>query len=144
MPESKSARLGDERLVGVIAAAPNSTWQTAQPFEFGQTIYGSSDERPYAPSPAEDAYSAMLKGFQWFRFTFPGNEPRLVYFELTTTDRDVPLDIDIFSFGKEGAGQANVVPYREGESIYSIEATQNYPGLYKFRTRILIPAKPIL
>jgi hypothetical protein len=34
----------------VIAAAPNGTWQNAQPFEFGQTIYGSDDERPYAPS----------------------------------------------------------------------------------------------
>ena len=57
---------------GVIAAAPNSTWQTAQPFEFGQTIYGSDDERPYAPSPSEDAYQAMLKGFQWFKFTYQG------------------------------------------------------------------------
>ncbi len=141
VPESKSASMSDGRLVGVIAAAPNGTWQTAQPFEFGQTIYGSSDERPYAPSPTEDAYAAMLKGFQWFRFRFPGNEPRLVYFELTTTDRDVPLDIDIFTLGKNGAGQPDVVPYRQGESVYSIEATQNYPGLYKFRTRILNPGQ---
>src|SRR5579864_9125868 len=51
---------------GVIAAAPNSTWQTAQSFELGQTIFGSDDQRPYAPSPSEDAYAAMLKGFQWF------------------------------------------------------------------------------
>ena len=57
---------------GVIAAAPNGTWQTAQPFEFGQTIYGSDDERPYAPSPSEDGYQAMLKGFQWFKFTYHG------------------------------------------------------------------------
>src|ERR1700678_2339211 len=34
---------------GVIAAAPNDTWQSAQPFELGQTIFGSDDERPYAP-----------------------------------------------------------------------------------------------
>src|SRR5580658_7218231 len=27
--------------LGVIAAAPNDTWQNAQPFEVGQTIYGS-------------------------------------------------------------------------------------------------------
>ena len=31
---------------GIIAAAPNGTWQTAQPFELGQTIFGSDDERP--------------------------------------------------------------------------------------------------
>lgn len=126
---------------GVIAAAPNGTWETAQRFEFGQTIYGSADERPYAPSPAEDAYAAMLKGFQWFRFTFQGSEPRLAYFELNVTDRDVPLDVDIFTVAKNSAGQADVVPYKEGTSVYRIEATQNYPGLYKFRTRILKPGE---
>lgn len=54
---------------GVIAAAPNDSWQIAQPFELGQTIFGSDDERPYASSKGEDGYAAMLKGFQWFRFT---------------------------------------------------------------------------
>ncbi len=139
VPEGDAEDAGDH--AGVIAAEPNETWQTAQPFEFGQTIYGSSDERPYAPSPAEDAYAAMLKGFQWFRFTFHGSEPRLAYFELTVTDRDVPLDVDVFTLDKNSAGQPDVVPYREGESVYRIEATQNYPGLYKFRTRILKPGE---
>ncbi len=77
-------------LRGVIAAAPNDSWQKAQPFELGQTIYGSDDERPYAPFKGEDGYAAMLKGFQWFRFTFRENKPRLVYFVLNVTDRDVP------------------------------------------------------
>ena len=47
---SKPQRHVTEPLPGLIAAAPNDTWQTAQPFQFGQTIYGSDDERPYAPS----------------------------------------------------------------------------------------------
>jgi hypothetical protein len=121
---------------GVIAAAPNGTWQTAQPFEFGQTIYGSDDERPYAPSRNEDGYAAMLKGFQWFKFTFKEPKPRLVFFTLNVTDRDVPLDVDIFQLGKD-----DVVPYNTGEFVYQVEATQNYPGLYKFRTRILQPGQ---
>jgi hypothetical protein len=50
----------------IIAIQPNSTWQTAQPFEFGQTIFGSADERPYVPAPKEDAYAAMLKVFIGF------------------------------------------------------------------------------
>jgi HEAT repeat protein len=124
---------------GAIASAPNSTWQTAQPFEFGQTIYGSDDERPYAPSPSEDAYQAMLKGFQWFKFTYHGAQPRLAYFVLNVTDRDVPLDVDIFRLGKDADGQQDVVPFNDGEFVYQIEATQNYPGLYKFRTRTLQP-----
>jgi HEAT repeat protein len=126
---------------GVIAAAPNGSWQSAQPFELGQTIFGSDDERPYAPSKSEDGYAAMLKGFQWFRFTFREKQPRLVYFVLNVTDRDVPLDVDIFQMGKDEAGQPDVVPFTAGEFVYQVEATQNYPGLYKFRTRILQPGE---
>jgi len=124
---------------GVIAAAPNGTWQEAQPFELGQTIFGSDDERPYAPSNSEDGYAAMLKGFQWFRFIFREKTPRLVYFVLNVTDRDVPFDIDIFQAGKDATGKPDIVPFSAGEFVYQVEATQNYPGLYKFRTRILQP-----
>ena len=126
---------------GVIAAAPNDTWQTAQPFKFGQTIFGSDDERPYAPSKSEDGYAAMVKGFQWFRFVFREKQPRLVYFVLNVTDRDVPLDVDIFKLGKDADGQPDMVPFSDGQFIYQVEATQNYPGLYKFRTRILQPGQ---
>ena len=126
---------------GVISAAPNGTWQDAQPFELGQTIFGSDDERPYAPSKSEDGYAAMVKGFQWFRFTFREKEPKLLYFVLNVTDRDVPLDVDIFQVGKNTDGQPDVVPFTSGEFVYQIEATQNYPGLYKFRTRILQPGQ---
>jgi HEAT repeat protein len=83
----------------------------------------------------------MLKGFQWFRFTFRAKQPRLVYFVLNVTDRDVPLDVDIFQLGKNDSGQPDVVPYSTGEFVYQVEATQNYPGLYKFRTRILQPGQ---
>ena len=125
----------------VISAYPNGAWETAQPIEFGQTIFGSDDERPYAPAPAEDAYAAMVKGFQWFKFTFHGKEPRLAFFVLGITDRDVPLDVEVFrpALRDEGDGQSGVVPYNDGQFVYQIEATQNYPGLYKFRTRILKP-----
>ncbi|HEX4487917.1 MAG TPA: hypothetical protein VH088_16695 [Terriglobales bacterium] len=121
---------------GVIAASPNNSWQNAQTFEIGQTIFGSDDERPYAPSKSEDGYAAMVKGFQWFRFTFHEKQPRLVYFVLNVTDRDVPLDVDIF---QASIDHADVVPFSDGEFVYQVEATQNYPGLYKFRTRILQP-----
>lgn len=125
----------------VIAAYPNGDWHHAQPFEFGQTIYGSADERPYAPAPVEDTYAAMIKGFQWFRFTFHGKEPRLAYFVLNVTDRDVPFDVYLYQLKKNASGQSELVPYQKGEFVYQIESTQNYPGLYKFRTRILEPGQ---
>jgi HEAT repeat protein len=139
-PHPQAAHAAQEQ-VGVIATAPNNTWQTAQGFELGQTIYGSDDERPYAPSPAGDGYEAMLKGFQWFKFIYHGAESRLVYFVLNVTDRDVPLDVDIFRQGKNAGGQDDAVPFNDGEFVYQIEATQNYPGLYKFRTRIVQPGQ---
>ncbi len=125
----------------VIAAYPNGDWHHAQSFEFGQTIYGSADERPYAPAPVEDTYAAMIKGFQWFRFTFQGKEPRLAYFVLSVTDRDVPFDVYLYQLEKDKSGQSNLVPYKKGEFVYQIESTQNYPGLYKFRTRVLDPGQ---
>lgn len=125
----------------VIAASPNGTWQTAQRIEFGQTVYGGADERPYAPSPGEDGYQALLKGFQWFQFTYHGDQARLVYFVVDITDREVPLDVDVFTPSKNGAGQPTITPYGTGGFVYKIEATQNYPGLYKFRTRILHPGE---
>ena len=132
---------GTSNQPALIAAQPNSTWQTAQSFEFGQTIFGSGDERPYAPAPAEDAYAAMLRGFQWFKFTFQQAAPRLAYFVLDVTDRDVPYDVDIYQLGKDKEGRPDVVPSTEGQFVYQPEATQNYPGLYKFRTRILKPGE---
>jgi HEAT repeat protein len=125
----------------VLAAMPNDTWQSAQSFDFGQTIFGASDERPYAPAPDEDRYAALTKGFQWFKFTFHGDKPKLAYFDIDVTDRQVPLDVDIFMPSKDSAGHFDIKPYTKGASTYQIEATQNYPGLYKFRTRILDPGQ---
>ncbi len=135
------ASAGGRQSRGVIAAAPNGTWQSAQPFKLGQTIFGSDDERPYAPAKNEDGYAAMIKGFQWFRFTFREQQPKLIYFVLNVTDRDVPLDVDIFQAGKDSDGKPDAVPFTDGEFVYKVEATQNYPGLYKFRTRILQPGR---
>jgi hypothetical protein len=125
----------------VIAALPNDTWQTAQVVKFGQTIYGASDERPYAPAPDHDRYGALVRGFQWFKFKFEKTKLELAYFVADITDREVPLDIDVFADGKDSSGKATVKPFTNGASIYQIEATQNYPGLYKFRTRILQPGQ---
>ena len=136
LPESAA---GPDHHRGVIAAALNGAWQSAQAFELGQTIFGGDDERPYAPSKSEDEYAAMLKGFQWFRFTFREREPKLVYFALNVIDRDVPYDVDVFELGKGSDGKPDVVPFTDGEFVYKVEATQNYPGLYRFRTRILQP-----
>ncbi len=120
----------------VVAALPNSTWRQAQTIELGKTVFGSADERPYVPASMENAYADLMRGFQWFRFTVPGKDAKLAYFDLETPDRDVPPDLDVFE-----PADGDIVPYREGASAYNPEATQNYPGLSPFRTRILHPGK---
>ena len=85
----------------VIAAQPNSTWQQAQELELGQTVFGTGDERAFIPAPSEDTYQALVKGFQWFRFTYKGTGSKLVYFTLDILDREVPVDIEIFQLGKK-------------------------------------------
>ncbi len=137
----RSASSVDSSRAAAIAAQPNATWQQAQEFRYGQTLFGASDERPYTPAPSEDAYQALLKGFQWFKFTFPGSSPRLVYFVLNVLDRDVPPDVDIYTPGANASGETGVLPYKDGAFVYQPEATQNFPGLYKFRTRILKPGQ---
>ena len=119
-----------------IAALPNREWRDAQEFALGQTVFGSGDDRPYAPASAGGAYAGLMAGVQWLRFTSHETQPKLVYFALDVTDRDVPADVDVFCRKDD-----EMVPYRDGASAYTPEATQNFPGLMKFRTRIVKPGE---
>jgi hypothetical protein len=38
------------------------------------------------------------------------------------------FDVDIFRAGKDAAGQPDVVPFNDGQFVYQVEATQNYPA----------------
>ena len=72
-----------------------------------------------------------------------GRQPKLAYFVVDITDREVP-STSIYLHSKSDKGPEGSEAIHDGASIYQIEATQNYPGLYKFRTRILAPARPIM
>src|SRR5260370_39604473 len=45
---------------GLIAAAPNGSWQNAQPFELGQTIFRSDDERRVPECPKKQESSTKM------------------------------------------------------------------------------------
>ena len=122
-----------------IALQPNRTWNQAQTIRFGQTVHGSGDDRPYVPVSMDHAYADLMSGFQWFRFTVPGDRPKLAHFVLETPDRDVPPDVDVFA-----EHDGSIEPYREGASAYNPEATQNFPGLSPFRTRVVHPGQTYL
>src|SRR5262249_22369211 len=112
-----------------VAALPNSTWPEAPEFQLGQTGFGPAAQRAFVPAPSEDAYQALVKGFQWFRFTYRGSAPKLAYFTLDVLDREVPVDLDVFQKGKDAAGREDALPYGDGQFAYVPEATQTFPGL---------------
>src|SRR5260221_11701322 len=82
-----AVQVNDLGVAANIEAEPNNTWQTANPYALGQTLWASGDEAPYIPvslptriepNPHED----------WFRFDFAGAKPKLVHFSLELVDRD--------------------------------------------------------
>lgn len=111
-----------------------SSWSDAQPIELGRDILGTADERPYIAAGAQDSYQGLLTGQHWYKF-----EPRrrqLVFFNVFADDRDVPADLEVFT---ESGGELE--SYREGSHQYRPEATQNFPGLSNYRTRIVEPGQ---
>ena len=94
-PAHTSSQTGDLRRAS-SPLRPTAPGKPPSPSSSGKPFMAVTTKDPTRPLPSEDAYQAMLKGFQWFKFTYHGNEPRLAYFVLNVTDRDVPLDVDIF------------------------------------------------
>jgi len=119
-----------------LASAGHTTWQTAEPIELGRPVYASGDDRPYIPrlSRAEETFAQMMAGIHWYRLDYAGPGDRLVHFNVDILDRDVPLDIAIFTV-KDGAP----APYTHGRERYETEKSTNFHGLQKFAPRVIRP-----
>jgi len=123
-----TASHAEDQKPGVIAAAPNGTLAKLPSLSSLARLSMAAMTNGLAPGPSDDASRRCLKGFQWFKkFTYRASQPHLAYFVLNVSDRDVPLDVDIFNWAKTRSGQPDVVPYNDGQFVYQIEATQNYP-----------------
>ncbi len=129
----------------IIAAGPNSTWQTAQPIELGTTVYAGNDERPYIPSAdgPESTFKDLLAGAQWFTFTYTKESPALVHFIIDMLDREVPVNVTIFTHQSEPptqvGGRSDLVPYEEGIERFVPEQSTSFHGLYKLAARTIKP-----
>ncbi|HEU0122696.1 MAG TPA: HEAT repeat domain-containing protein [Bryobacteraceae bacterium] len=115
-----------------LEAEPNNTWQTANPLELGKTVWASGDEAPYIPAELSTKIEANPHE-DWFRFSWSGSKPQLVYFSLDVLDRDnIPVDVSVH---RESGGQLK--EYSEGEDPVTIpHEVQALPG-NKFTTRLL-------
>jgi HEAT repeat protein len=132
-----------------VEAEPNDAWGEANEFKLGQTVWASADDKPYilplndskpAQGAAPYAQQADLAGdrlpeggVDWFKFTYEGDGPKLVHFELDLLERDnIPVDVSVFTVEN---GEAK--SYERGaDPVTPPHEVQALPG-NKFTTRII-------
>ena len=132
-----------------VEAEPNDSWGEANEFKLGQTVWASADDKPYilplneskpARGAAPYAQQADLTsdrlpegGVDWFKFTYEGDEPKLVHFELDLLERDnIPVDVSVFTVE---SGEAKSYE-RGGDPVTPPHEVQALAG-NKFTTRII-------
>jgi hypothetical protein len=135
---------------GALAESePNDSWREANEFKLGQTVWASADDKPYILPFAESKPSRGTVPYQqspdltddrlpeggidWFRFTYDGEQPKLVHFELDLLERDnIPVDVSIFT---EENGEAKAYE-RGSDPVTPPHEVQALPG-NKFTTRVI-------
>jgi HEAT repeat protein len=133
----------------VVETESNDSWREADEFKLGQTVWASADDKPYIlpfdeSKPARGAvpYQQLPEltndrlpegGVDWFKFTYDGDEARLVHFELDLLERDnIPVDVSIFTVEN---GEAK--SYERGvDPVTPPHEVQALPG-NKFTTRVI-------
>ncbi|MBI1353164.1 MAG: hypothetical protein GC160_02375 [Acidobacteria bacterium] len=126
---TESARLGDDG---------RPSWQEAQAIRLDSTIYAAADDRPYIPrsNGPQGVYDQMLEGVDWYKFRYEGPGERLLHLNLEILDRDVPVDVALFTV-KDG----EPVEYTRGRERFEPEKSTVLHGLYKFAARVIEPGE---
>ena len=129
IPAGKSA-------IAQLGAASHASWRDAQPIELGSTVFATADDRSYIPSlgtPGE-TFAQMLGGIHWYRFDYAGPGDKLIHINIEMLDRDVPVDVAIFTI-QDG----KPLEYTRGIERFEPEKSTILHGLYKFLPRVLPP-----
>ncbi len=132
-----------------VEAEPNDSWSEANEFELGQTVWASADDKPYIlplneskPERGAVPYAQQADltsdrlpegGVDWFKFTYEGDEPRLVHFELDLLERDnIPVDVSVFTVenGEAKSYERGADPVTPPHEVQALAGN-------KFTTRIL-------
>lgn len=126
-PAAKGAMLGDNG---------RESWKSAQQVELDSVVYASGDDRQYIPAlgSPEQTYRQMLEGVHWYRFDYKGDGDRLLHLNLEILDRDVPVDVALFT-----VADGKPVEYTRGRERFDPEKSTVLHGLYKFIPRVIAP-----
>lgn len=130
-----------------VEAEPNDTWQDANEFQLGKTMFATADDIPYI-APLNADTTKYKRGYEqtpeyedrlpegdadWFKFNFTEDTPKLVHFEIDLLERDnIPVDVSVFTIENNQAK-----PYEKGaDPVTPPHEVQALPG-NKFTTRVL-------
>ncbi|MCB1019770.1 MAG: HEAT repeat domain-containing protein [Acidobacteria bacterium] len=119
-----------------IGGLGHADWRDAQPVRLDTPVYASGDHRPYIPTVGypEETYQQMLDGVDWYKFDYKGEGDRLLHLNLEVIDRDVPVDVALFTI-EDG----KPVEYTRGRERFDPEKSTVLHGLYKFAPRVIAP-----
>jgi hypothetical protein len=130
-----------------VEAEPNDTWQDANEFQLGKTMFATADDISYVALLNADTKN-FKRGYEqtpeyedrlpdgsadWFKFNFNEDTPKLVHFEIDLLERDnIPVNVEIFIIENNQAR-----PYEKGaDPVTPPHEVQALPG-NKFTTRVL-------
>lgn len=136
-----------------IETEPNDSFNEANEIVLGQTVWATTDDKPYIVPPDSEAESGgalpyeqtavasksavrdrlPLGGVDWFKFTYDADQPKLVYFEIDLLERDnIPVDVSVYRVEK-----GTTEPYERGvDPVSPPHEVQALPG-NKFTTRVV-------
>jgi hypothetical protein len=144
-PESKSKTTA-------IESEPNDSWREANVFSLGQTVWSTADDKPYITRDRDQPSHGTLPyqnveaksansgrdvlpegGVDWFKFTFTGDRPQLVYFQVDLLERDnIPVDISVYTIEQNEAKayEKGVDPVSPPHEVQALAGN-------KFTTRVI-------
>ncbi|MCL4691522.1 MAG: discoidin domain-containing protein [Candidatus Hydrogenedentes bacterium] len=94
-------------------AEPNDSPAQANPLAIGTLVEGSVDDVDYL-----DNLDEGKTGLDWFRIDITDEEPCLVIFELDVPDRDVSVNMRVYTLDPANPGEP--IPYLEGKDPMEI------------------------
>jgi hypothetical protein len=141
-----------------VKAGPAHEWQHATPAALGGVMFASGDEAEYIRTPGTPRAATLedWRGADWYRFTFTGSKPKLVFFQLELMERDnVPVDVSVYRIvdgkpkgfydGEDPVSFPHEVQALQGNKFtarvlketgdYYVCVRANHPA-YKLRTRV--------
>ncbi len=133
------APLGTGAAAGAqLGSAMHTSWESAEPIELGRKVFSSADDRPYIPrlGTAQETFEQMLAGVHWYRFDYQGPGEKLLHVNLEMLDRDVPVDVAVFT-----VSDGRPAEYTRGRERYEPEKSTNFHGLHKFVPRVIAPGR---